>query len=510
MSRPVRSLLAVVAALGISTAGASFTDPPVRAAAAPVQGGSATGVGTPGSGAPPASVPVHSAVAVCPGLLSDEADPLAGLHHSGSTTVTALSPPSAAAGDAAAAPADGRGTLRELGGTAARLSATLRPASLASADLPPGQSVVVARASGALAPGLTVTQTSEARSGLARGLAGTTCTAPGTSQWFVGTGAQVGKQSRLVLTDADPGPALLDLALYGPEGQLHPAGARDLSVPAGGRRVIDLDALAPDQRVLAVHVATRAGRVSAALRDEHVIGATGAGTDFLPAAAAPATSLVLPGVPEGGGARTLVLLAPGRAGASVQLQLVGTGGTFTPAGLQQVDLDPGVVHTLDLAAAAAGEAVAVRIEADRPVLAGLQVTRAGTRSDAGFLAAAPPLTGPTALTDAVGGPGQETRLYLTAPRQEAAVDLTTVTGGGAAPGSERVLVGAGRTVTLAVNPPTPSGRFAVVVTPRAGSGPVYAARMLTLTTGDGPLFTTAPLVTQALTVSVPVVTRDPG
>jgi len=498
VSRPALSLLAVVAALAAGTAGAALVQPADSGAAAAV--------------AAPASVPVRSALAVCPGVPTTDPGPAGGAAGTGSTTVTTLTPSAPAGAAPSTGPGTGEGALGEVAelGTKVARASLLRPGALVETDAPPDRPAVVARASGSLAPGLTVTQTTESRSGLGRGLAATACTPPGTSQWFIGTGAQLGERSRLVLTDADLAPAQLDVSLYGPGGPLHPAGGRDLSVAAGGRRVVALEALAPGQRVLAVHVTVRAGRVSAALQDERVRGATGEGSDFLPAAAAPAPSLVLPGVPAGGGTRTLVLMAPGRAGASVQLQLVGADGTFTPAGVKQVDLDPGVVRTVDLGQAAAGEALGVRVEADRPVLAGLQVTRSGARTDTGFLAAVPPLTGPAVVTDAVAGPGRETRISLTAPLGAVAVDVATVTAAGAGPTPRQVLVGAGRTVSLVVPAPAPTGRYAVVVTPREGSGPVYAARMLTLVTGDGPLFTTAPLQDRARTVSAPVVTRDPS
>jgi hypothetical protein len=124
------------------------------------------------------------------------------------------------------------------------------------------------------------------------GLASTECAVPGNDFWFVGSGAVVGRRGRLYLSNPESVPAVVDVALYGPEGPIDAPGGRGVTLAAGAQQVLKLDALAPDVERFGVHVQVRQGRVAAALRTSrsraHPLGA-----DWC-RAPAPAHRLVLP------------------------------------------------------------------------------------------------------------------------------------------------------------------------------------------------------------------------
>ncbi len=127
-----------------------------------------------------------------------------------------------------------------------------------------------------------------------------------------------------------------------------------------------------------MHVESRAGRVAVAWRQQEVDGITPLGNDWVPATADPATSLLVPGIPDGGGPRLLRVLAPGRTDAIVKLRLVTPDGPVTPTGLEVLEVRGGTVAEIDLAAGLAGKPGAIQLESDEPVTASVEA-RVGQR-----------------------------------------------------------------------------------------------------------------------------------
>jgi len=418
-------------------------------------------------------------------------------------------------------------------GTAARGGVELRPLSkplsaspdgpdaLAESSTPgsllslavrqPGQRPLLARAWGGLAPGFAAEQTTRSAGGRDRGLAGTACAAPGGEFWFVGAGADVGRRGWVYLTNGEATPAQVDVTLYGEEGPIAAPAGRGVTVAAHSQRVLLLDALAPGAARLAVHVDVHSGRVAAAVRDMEVHGLEPRGVDWLPPAAPPARRVVVPAVPGGsGGDRVLTLLPPGQADAIVKVRVVTGDGAFTPAGLDVVEVSAGTVGRIDIDEALAGQAAALELVSDVPIVAGVRVRLGPLEdlSDTGYLAAAAPLEGPAAVADNHAGGAFASTLLLTAPRSAARVSVATLSARGGSWDRTEIVVPATSTVTHPLDSPVPGERFAVVVTPVAGSGPVYAGRLLLEAGARGPLFTLRPLESAPVAVDVPVVEND--
>ena len=233
-------------------------------------------------------------------------------------------------------------------------------------DNGPDTGPVVARGTGASAPGMAAGLLTRSGVPAMRGLLGTTCAAPGTDFWFVGSGAVVGQRGRIYLTNPEPAPAVVDVTLYGPDGAIDAPAGRGIAVAAGAQEVTLLDALAPGTTVFAVNVHVRSGRISAAVRDQQVVGLTPKGADWLPPAAAPARHQLIPGVLSGTGERRLQVVAPGESDAIVKVRLVAESGTFAPAGLDVIEVAAGTVKDVDLAPFGTGDAFAVDLDSDDP------------------------------------------------------------------------------------------------------------------------------------------------
>jgi hypothetical protein len=362
----------------------------------------------------------------------------------------------------------------------------------------------VARAEGALAPGLTAELVTQAGDGGGRGLAGVACVAPSNDFWFVGGGSGVGRVGRLYLTNVDSTPAVADVDLWSEKGPLTVPNTRAITVAPGQQRTLRLDGLAIGRARLAVAVRVSVGRLAAALHDQDSPGVSAHGIDWIAPGTAPAREQVIPGVPGGSVRRRLQILAPGRTDAIVRLRLVAKDGSFAPARLDPVQVRAGTVAEFDIDKPAGAQPLAVQLDSDQPVAAAVRVIRGSEPADTAYAAAATPLTAPTVVADARGGRRGSTWLQLTAPERAASLTLTALVPN-RAPTARVVTVPAGRTVTLET---TPRGveAYGLVVAPRPGSGPVYVARQLA---GPGPVdITISPLLAGRFSVVIPRVIND--
>jgi hypothetical protein len=441
------------------------------------------------------AVPVARADAACPDPAVD------------ASTQTRVSLASPGPGEGGAE--RGRARLSPLGG--GDVAAEVHAGTSGSAPAEPDGGPLVARATGAAAPGFAAGMLTRSTLDAVRGLAGTLCVAPATDFWFVGSGAVVGQRGRVYLTNPEPAPAVVDVTLFGPEGPIAAPGGQGVSVDAGAQEVVLLDALAPGTTRFGVRVHARSGRVAAAVRDQRLDGLTPMGADWLPAAASPARRQVVAGVVAGAGARLLQVVAPGESDAIVKLRLVTASGAFAPAGVDVLEVPAGSVAEVDLAGPAAGAAVAVALDSDVPVTAGLLARATGSTGQLGevaWTAAGRPLTAetPGVVPEARQGESVTSSLLLTAPGDDVTVRLAALPP--ATGTATEVEVEAGTTVVVDLADVSSAESFSLAVTPVTGSGPLYAVRVVSETEARGPFLTTEPVEPGRYTVLVPRAVAD--
>jgi len=107
----------------------------------------------------------------------------------------------------------------------------------------------------------------------------------------------------------------------------------------------------------------------------------------------------------------------------------------------------------------------------------------------------------------ISGSGFTPSVVLSAPAGAARVRLTEISASAGSPASQLVSVHAGRTLMVSVTAPPGAKRgaaFAVVITPLAGSGPLYAARV---ETQNQSIVSIIPAASALTTISLPPV-RD--
>jgi len=378
---------------------------------------------------------------------------------------------------------------------------------------------LVLSATGGLAAGLEVEQVTRGSAGAERGLAGVRCEAPARESWFVGGATAVGDITHLVLANVDDTPSTVDVSIFSARGAADSRLGQGITVRPHSRTVINLDELAPDQRMLAVRVLSRRGRVAAALKHARLDGRTTKGVDYVPRSVPPASSVVVPGFPRGPGTRVLLIANPGADATTIKVRVTTADGQFVPTGFDDVLVPAGTAIGLRLDGLTNISPLAATVTSDgAPIIAGGVVhDRQDSRiQEMAYTGGSRPLSGPALLTDLVIDRPTESTLILSALEAAATMRVTPIRvlgTVGALPAPKLLTVPAGRTATLRLStfyPPGTKTRLAVEVAALDGSGPVYAARYLRERAASGPLTTLLDLQGPAQRVSRPLVYRDPS
>ncbi|EDY44353.2 DUF5719 family protein [Streptomyces sp. SPB074] len=370
---------------------------------------------------------------------------------------------------------------------------------------------LVGEASGPLAPGWTVQQTTLVDAGADRALRGISCGAPDTDFWLPGVDTSKERSDYVHLTNPDDTAAVVDIALYGPKGELRSEVGEGIQIPPLSTVPVLLSTLSGSpESDLTAHVTATTGRISAAVD----AGTRDAGGDWLVPAADPAPRLVLPGIPDDATKLRLVAFAPGTDDASLKVQFARKSSTIVPAGHENLLVKSGMTASLDLSGITHGEAGSLVLspedpKAPTPVVAALEVTRGkGGDLETAFIPATSPVGARASVT---GNTGKSVRLTLSAPEAAAKVAVTTSAGTkGGAPATKTYTVPKATSQVIDVGPGKDTkGEWSLTVAPQPGSGPVHAARQLTAKSGSGTsLFTIQPLEDDKGMVRVPRTVED--
>jgi uncharacterized protein DUF5719 len=415
------------------------------------------------------------------------------------------------------------GTRATAAGPAQPATATLSavPAATATGRQPSAKPVpVTASASGALttvsAPeagsfgGTQIVATGpmavgfEAEQATASGLGTVACTHPGSDMWFVGTGQEGASTIRLYLMNTGTMAASVDVTIVTDAGLQ--SGLNDgITVPPHQYVQEDIAPFVRGSAALLLHVQTSTGQVAAAVWEGS--GSTGA---WLPQASAPATQMVIPGLTAASSAARLFIAVPGAGNANVKVTALTAQGKFLPFGSSPVNSPAAAASSFTLSSLGAS-ASAIELSSSVPITAAVLVPGNGIGS---FTAAVAPVTEQGIVAGNPVGGGLTVGLVLSAPAGSVRASIAVVPSerqGRAPQGTAQlVTVAAGHTTAVTVRPARGDNQpFAIVVTPRAGSGPLYAARVV-VSGGNGlsgPLTSVLPVPSALTSVALPP-TRD--
>jgi hypothetical protein len=320
----------------------------------------------------------------------------------------------------------------------------------------------------------------EAEQSNTSGMGVVACTHPGSDMWFVGTGTDDGApRVRLYLMNTGDLPASVNVAILTDAG-LQSGLSAGITVAPHQFAAENIAPLVHGSVSLALHVQTSSGQVAAAVWES---GSSGGA--WLPQAAEPATTLVIPGLTVASSAARLFVTVPGSSDARVKVVAFTAQGKFPQFGSVPVDAPGSATSSFPLTSLGAS-AAGLQLTSTVPIVAGVLVPGQGIGS---FTTAVAPVTEQGVIAGNPASRGLTVGLVLTAPAAAARATIAVIGAGSAsatAGGQQVTTVKAGHTLAVTV-PRPPGGRqpFAVVITPLAGSGPIYAARVVT--TGSGGL-----------------------
>ncbi len=330
---------------------------------------------------------------------------------------------------------------------------------------------VVIQAIGSLAQGFDAEQLGPG------GMASARCAVPRSEFWFVSPGAPK-LHTQLFLLNPDDMPADAAVGVQTDSGPLLGSPDSGIVIPPHAMIMQSMDKLLHSARAVALHVTTSTGRVVAAVRETSKVDKPGI---WLPAAAPPATRQVLPGLPGTPGTRILYLTVPGSGSAQVKVTAITPRGSYQPTGGNGINL---LGHeTTGLAIPSLGGIpAAIKISANVPVTAVVDVPGGPAGAPGAFVTGAGPIDEQGVVAASPVGRGVSAVLVLSAPQHAASVRIAQALPGAVLNGQsgQVVQIPARSTIQVQIRLPKRSPRplgIGIVVTPLAGSGPVYAARI---------------------------------
>jgi hypothetical protein len=229
------------------------------------------------------------------------------------------------------------------------------------------------------------------------------CTAPATSQWFVGGTSDVSSKGVVYLVNSGQSVSIIDIFTWSENGE---QAVKTISVKANSSAAVKLDSLAPGDSSIVVKVFARSGRVNSFLVDERVKGLQKLGGDSVNAISAPAKEFVITGIPQQiikneVPTHYLRLFVPGVADANFTLELLSSNGRFIPTGFNERRLASGKVVELKLTPEVAKGAFAIKLTSDQPIVAAIR-SRATSNGNSDFVWSTPsPALAPMQI--AIGG-----------------------------------------------------------------------------------------------------------
>lgn len=324
-----------------------------------------------------------------------------------------------------------------------------------------------------------------APSGVDQGLSLAPCRPARTEAWIPGVRSNTNARADLVLINPDAGEAAVNVSVFGSDGPLAVAGARGVVVPARSQKVVPLSAVIDSPGAVTLQVATSSGRVAAFVRQRLFDGVTPLGADWIVPGEGPSTTVVLPSVPSGAGARTLIVTNPTDRTAQVKAEVLGSEGTYDMVGVGQVDIPAQSTKEFPLDKGLNGAAAALRLTASKEIVAAIEARTAG---DWATMTGAPGLGSSAMATIALPTEIAPTVTLANPTAEVVHVEITVTNAAGAellkraadipASGSVQVLPGMTGVAHIRVTSGDPAVRLGVAAAGNVGTVPALASLVI--------------------------------
>ena len=206
---------------------------------------------------------------------------------------------------------------------------------------------------------------------------GALCTGPASSQWFVGSSADITTRGRLIVVNSGLSDAVVDIETFTENGKQP---LKTVTVISKNFSTIPVDSLAPGDKKLVVHVSPRSGRINAFLIDEQGKGLRSLGGDLINPATNARKSLMIAAIPNQQAkkgqrppaAHIIRVLTPGELDSNITVEILSADGIFIPVGFSSRSVSAGLVTEFKLSPNISAKAFALRITATEPIVASVK------------------------------------------------------------------------------------------------------------------------------------------
>jgi len=270
-------------------------------------------------------------------------------------------------------------------------------------------------------------------------------------------------------------------------------------------RTVSLSGLVEAEGALSVAVQASQGRVTAVAKRSQTNQLKPAGVDWQIPSSSPSTVVVIPGVPEGQGARRLAVTNPSATRATVAVQVLGFQGPYEPSGAESLDVPPESTATVNLEKGLAGQAGSIKLTSDMPVTgAVISTSGRGAGTDLAAQSAAVPLVGTGVSAIATSNIAESELIVSNSGDGDAQISFEVFSYDGVTLRTAEVLLASNSTATRRLNSPAPS--YVVVKVPTGSS--VVGGVVLTQPKRDVAGLATIPLASPDLASRAPATRPD--
>ena len=200
------------------------------------------------------------------------------------------------------------------------------------------------------------------------GFAVDVCRAPQSNWWFNGVTTTAGYGATLVMVNPDNTDTVVAVEAFSPQGQYELGENRRLVIPGNSTRIIDLTEVMPGLKSASLLIKSLDGRVVANVQSEVIKGLKSRGRSYITPVQNSAKEIVISRIPLTANFPKLHLLATDED-AVITVTAHTSSGEFVLHGLNGFLLSKNKQKLIDLSRAQGGEALALTISSDKPVLA---------------------------------------------------------------------------------------------------------------------------------------------
>jgi hypothetical protein len=200
------------------------------------------------------------------------------------------------------------------------------------------------------------------------GFAVDVCRSPQSNWWFNGITTTAGFGASLVMVNPDNTDTVVAVEAFSADGKYQLGENRRLVIPGESTRILDLTEIMPGVKSASLQIKSLDGRIVANVQAEVIKGLKSRGRSFVTPVLAPAKEVVIARIPVTANIPKLHLIAP-EDDAVITVTAHTSSGSFVVDGLNGVLLSKSKQKIIDLAQVQSGEAMALTVTSDKPVLA---------------------------------------------------------------------------------------------------------------------------------------------